>query len=173
MLDRTEGVPPEKLSFPFLRRNLPAKLDTEEEYSETYPPSYNEDGLVIRISPNSYHMLYDPGTVDWWVHGPKQQKRGLGMYERVKEGRRKGLQALIEDKERNAWMKEMTAEGVDQVNADFRTWIQLGPKDVRDQREKAAIAAATAITDAVAPSSVRDVSTTAGIAGDDHVMGGT
>ena len=139
MLDRTEGVPPERIQFPFLRRNLPAKMETEEEYNEAFSPSFNEDGLVIRISPNSYHILYDPGTADWWIHSIKQQKRGLSGQAALKEKRKKGLDSLINSSERNVWMIGKTEEEVSQQNSDIRTWLVDGPEDVRrERREKAA-----------------------------------
>ena len=166
MLDRTEGIPPEKIQFPFLRRNLPTQLDTEEEYNEAYSPAYSEDGLIIRISPNNYHMLYDPGTADYWIHTVKQQKRGLKGYAEVKEHRKAALKAMTEDKEKNAWMRGRSDAVIEQTNRDYEIWIKDGPADVRAEKEKerqkeaAAAAAATATAEAEAAATAATTTTT-------------
>ena len=66
MRDPTEGVPFSQMRMPFLKRNLPAKLEQEEEYNRYYRPLVHQDGLIIRICANSYHILYEPGSYDWW-----------------------------------------------------------------------------------------------------------
>ena len=66
MRDPTEGVPFSQMRMPFLKRNLPPKLEQEEEYNRYYRPLVHQDGLIIRICANSYHILYEPGSCDWW-----------------------------------------------------------------------------------------------------------
>ena len=179
MLDRTEGVPPGKIQFPFLRRNLPAKLETDEEYAEAYSPASNQDGLVIRISPNSYHMLYDPGTADWWLHSVKQQKRGLGAYAETKKSRTAGLKALTEDKSKNLWMSGLSDEAIDQINQNFEIWMKEGPPDVRKSKEATNPSAANTnviAMDTAPTGNNNEVSSSAPIAAEnsaDQVMAGT
>lgn len=66
MRDPTEGVPFSRMRMPFLKRNLPPKLEQDEEYDRFYRPLVYHDGLVIRICANSYHILYEPNSNDWW-----------------------------------------------------------------------------------------------------------
>lgn len=149
MLDRTEGVPPDKLQFPFLRRNLPSQLSSEDDYSDRYNPLCNEDGLVIRIAPNNYHMLYDPGTMDWLIHGRKQQKRGLKAYTEVKESRLAGLKCLTDDRTKSEWMRGKSDEAIQETLADFAAWIADGPPDVRAEKKAAAPPVSTASTSTI------------------------
>lgn len=129
MLDRTEGLPLSRLSWPFLKRNLPANLESQEETGNpTYePPLWSEDGLIVRISPNSYNMLYDPGTADWWAHSPRSCKRGLGAYEEVREARKRGFEAFVGDREKNEWMRETGEEEIRKVKEAYESWIRDGP----------------------------------------------
>ena len=112
MRDWTEGVP-HSIRWPFLRRNIPKDLETEEEYSQTYLPQWNEDGLSIRIAANNYHLLYDPGTADWWVHDGKVRQRGLNGAAALRKERNQ----LFEGKfvQNPAWMKEMDKTAVEEV----------------------------------------------------------
>ena len=140
MWDQTEGVDPRSLNYPLLHRNLPSQMDTDEEYDSAYSPAFHEDGLVIRISPNNYHLLYDPGTVDCFLHGVKQQKKGLTGYDEIKQARSAGLKALVENEEKNVFSRDATEGQTETMNAEFRRWITEGPDNVR--REPAAIPAA-------------------------------
>ena len=120
MRDWTEGVP-HNIQWPFLRRNLPSKLDTEEEYNAAYMPQSNEDGLVIRIRPGDYRILYDPGTSDGFVHGAKVTRRGFKGATEVKEDRKNKFQERFE--KNSVWMEGMAKAEVDKINADFKSWI--------------------------------------------------
>lgn len=135
MLDHTEGIDANRLRRAFSHRALQKSLSSDDE---EWSPIAHEDGLVIRISPNNYHLLYDPGTTDWWVHGVQQQKRGLsGMKEQISANKGQ-MKAMVEDKARNRWMTTASAEQIHQINDDFALWMEQGPPDVRSQ--KAALA---------------------------------
>ena len=108
MLDRTEGIDPKRLHYPLIHRNLPAQMDTDDDYDNAYSPAFHDDALILRISPNNYHILYEPGTSDWFLQSIKQQKKGLGAYEEIKQTRKEGLKALVEGKEQNVWLKDTT-----------------------------------------------------------------
>ena len=139
MWDQTEGIEPRKLNYPLLHRNLPSQMDTDEEYNSAYSPAFHEDGLVIRISPNNYHILYDPGTSDWFLQGVKQQKKGLAGYHEIKQSRREGLKVLVDDKKKNEWLKDATEGQAEIINKEFERWIKEGPEGVR--RDPAAVSA--------------------------------
>jgi paired amphipathic helix protein Sin3a len=126
MRDLTEGLDLSKIDWPFLRRNMPPMLDTEDEYTRVYTPQWNEDGLVIRISSNNYHMLYDPLTQDWWVHNAAVQKRGLQGEAVLKDERKQKFEEKFVLN--NAWMVGKSVEEVDQINQEYRRWVTEGPK---------------------------------------------
>ena len=134
MLDHTEGVPLSSIRLPYLRRNMPFPPPSKDTSSEEVAdmtgfavPMYNEDGLVLRISPNNYHILYDPYTSDWWIQSAAFRKRGLGAYEEVKQERKRGLQALFDNRERNEWMKGLQDMEIEKTRATFESWIKDGP----------------------------------------------
>ena len=129
MRDRTEGVP-HAIQWPYLRRNLPSKLHTEEDYNAAYLPQWNEDGLVIRICPNSYHLLYDSGTTDWWVHHDKVRRRGLNSIKDAKDDRDRKFREKFCDN--NKWMQSMSPEGIAKVNKDFEIWLSTGSAAVQE-----------------------------------------
>ena len=104
-------------------------------------PTFSSDGLVIRISPNNYHLLFEPGTEDWWLQSVAFRKRGLGAYEEVRKRRKEGFERLFEGKEgKNEWMKEMDgaggagATGVERTKSRFERWLKEGPQ-VLDEGE--------------------------------------
>jgi paired amphipathic helix protein Sin3a len=66
MRDPTEGVQFSKMNMPFMKRNLPSKLEEEEEYDRYYRNLQHHDGLIIRICANNYTMLYQPPSYDWF-----------------------------------------------------------------------------------------------------------
>ena len=130
MRDLTEGLDLGKIDWPFLRRNMPSMLDTEDEYTRVYTPQWNEDGLVIRISANNYHMQYDPLTQDWWVHNAVVQKRGLEGRIMMKDERKQNFQEKFELN--NAWMVGKSVEEVDEINQKYSQWIDHGSKAEND-----------------------------------------
>ena len=120
MRDRTEGVPI-IIQWPFLRRNTSTNLHSEEDFNQAFAPQWNEDGLVIRICPNNYHLLYDTGSGDWWVHHDKVRRRGLsGMKEVKKERTRKFREKFGQSA---SWMAGLTQDEVDGINEKFRSWL--------------------------------------------------
>ena len=123
MRDPTEGVTPE-IQYPILRRNLPANHLTEDELNAQFLPQWNEDGLVIRICPNNYHLLYDSGTQDWWIHDEKVRAKGMkGMNEATEERTTK-----FQDKfgEGAAWRIAMEEKELERVESDFRRLLSDG-----------------------------------------------
>lgn len=139
MRDPTEGVPFSQMRMPFLKRNLPSKLDEEEEYNRFFRPLVHHDGLIIRICANSYHILYEPNTHDWWWRpsrsagdvGDAHEDEAVGEADKemvsVKERRR----ARFQDKFVNhpSWARGLDKSEVDEWNSRFRSWIKGGDED--------------------------------------------
>lgn len=125
MRDRTEGIELGKLQLPFLKRNMPSMLGDEDDYNDLYgTPQWNEDGLVVRISQDNYHLLYDPGTSDWWVHNNAIRKRGLGAYEDLHEKRKGNFEALFGEKGTLAVTK--FGDQFEAEDAKFKQGVQNG-----------------------------------------------
>lgn len=123
MRDLTEGIDLAKLAWPFLKRNMPPLLETEEEYSRVYTPQWNADNLVIRINANNYHIQYEPNTQDFWVHDKVVRERGMGKMDEAKEQRQTRFRRRF-GSESTVWTGEMTKEEVDKANENFAGWVK-------------------------------------------------
>ena len=133
--DPTEGVPGDKLRFPFLRRNLPTPSATEDELNNLYLPQFNEDGLIMRIKPETYEICFrDPGTSDWFLHDLVVEKRGTSGMEEVKRERK----ARFGEKWglNSPWIKGMTRTEVNTTNEKFRKWVDEGPEAGKEEAMK-------------------------------------
>lgn len=141
MRDPTEGVPFSQMRMPFLKRNLPPKLEQEEEYNRYYRPLVHQDGLIIRICANSYHILYEPGSCDWWWR-PKalseESPEDIAKEEAaVKERRRdRFMEKFVNNP---SWAQGLSKDQVDESNQRFRSWIR-GPESEKE-KEKASVGA--------------------------------
>jgi paired amphipathic helix protein Sin3a len=125
MRDRTEGIELGKLQLPFLKRNMPSMLADEDDYTNAYgTPQWNDDGLVVRISQDSYHLLYDPTTSDWWVHNNDIRKRGLGAQEELQKERNDKFVSLFGEK--GALAATKFGDQFEAGDAKFRQGIQDG-----------------------------------------------
>lgn len=121
MRDWTEGVPHD-IQWPFLRRNLPKDLETDEDFGHAYLPRWNEDGLIVRICANNYHLLYEGETADWWVHDEKMRRRGLSRAKALQQEKAAKFEELYG---KNAkWMADMEADEVEKTVTAFETLIK-------------------------------------------------
>lgn len=126
MRDPTEGIPFSQMRMPFLKRNLPAKLEQEEEYNQFYRPLVHLDGLIIRICANSYHILYEPGSFDWWWRpvassdesGDEAGKEAAAVKERRRD---RFTEKFINNP---SWAQGLSKDQVDEANQRFRSWIK-------------------------------------------------
>lgn len=157
MRDPTEGVPYSMMRMPFLKRNLPNKLDEDEEYDQFYRRLQHHDGLVIRICANNYTILYQPPSHDWFwrstapIHDADADADTL----RAQEEEQAKVKAAIREKRRDRfaekfvnnpiWARGLSKDEVDEANQRFRSWVD-GPLDKKDSApsETAEPAAATA-----------------------------
>lgn len=123
MRDLTEGIDLGKLNWPFLKRNLPPTLETEQEYNRVYTPQWNADELVIRISPNNYHLQYEPLTQEWWVHDARVRRRGLTAMEEAVEERRESFQEKF-GRTGSKWLADLGEGEAEKLNRDFSQWVK-------------------------------------------------
>ena len=156
----TEGLPTDRIRMPFLERNRPGDPDDDED--PRVIPIANHEGLLLRICVNSYRMLYDVDTEDWFVQsgeirGVSEQSQEEAK--RVREKRAKVFrETLVED---NTWMRDGTSGSKDekqQILERYDAWIAGLEKPRGDQTGAAAAGTAGA--------------TGATTAGDDDTVGG-
>jgi paired amphipathic helix protein Sin3a len=126
MRDPTEGVLFSQMRIPFLKRNLPGKLEQEEEYNRFYRPLVHQDGLIIRICANSYHVLYEPSSYDWWwrptLPADEVSEDTAKDEAAVKERRRdRFTEKFINNP---SWAHGLSKDQVDESNQRFRSWIK-------------------------------------------------
>ncbi|KAL1965797.1 hypothetical protein VTN77DRAFT_5118 [Rasamsonia byssochlamydoides] len=129
MRDPTEGVPFSQMRMPFLKRNLPPKMEQDEEYDRYYRRLVNHDGLIIRICANSYHILYEPGSHDWWwrpaVSNKEEAEEKAKEEAVVKERRRDRFREKFVNNP--VWAHGLSKDEVDEANKRFRSWVK-GPE---------------------------------------------
>ncbi|KAJ5232823.1 hypothetical protein N7468_005779, partial [Penicillium chermesinum] len=135
MRDPTEGVSFSDMRMPFLKRNLPAKLDEDEEYDRFYRRLEHHDGLVHRICANNYTILYQPGTYDffWRSNAPIPGKDADAETLSTMEEALRQEQATLAEKRRDrfrekfvnnpSWAKNLSKDSVDESNQRFRSWM--------------------------------------------------
>lgn len=126
MRDPTEGVPFSQMRMPFLKRNLPTKLEQEEEYNRYYRRLVHHDGLIIRICANSYHILYEPGSYDWWWRPTASNQEEAEEYVKelttVKERRHDRFREKFINNP--GWAHGLSKDEVDESNQKFRAWVK-------------------------------------------------
>lgn len=139
MRDPTEGVAFSEMRMPFLKRNLPGKLDEDEEYDRFYRRLQHYDGLVIRICANNYTILYQPPTHDWFwrsnapvpdkdvdVETAKSQIQTRGEEQRQEHAalKEKRHDRFVEKFVNNPnWARGLSKDKVDESNQRFRSWL--------------------------------------------------
>lgn len=128
MRDPTEGVPFSQMRMPLLKRNLPSNMEQDEEYNVYYRCLVSHDGLVIRICANSYHILYEPGSYDWWwrptVSSPEEAEERAKEVAAVKERRHDRFREKFVNNP--GWAHGLSKDEVDESNQRFRTWVKGG-----------------------------------------------
>ena len=135
MRDPTEGVSYSDMRMPFLKRNLPNKLDEDEEYDRFYRRLQHHDGLVIRICANNYTILYQPPSHDWFWRStaPVLDKDADAEAIKAKEEEVAKAKAATREKRHDRfkekfvnnpnWARGLSKDKVDESNQRFRSWL--------------------------------------------------
>ena len=119
MRDWTEGVP-HTIHWPFLRRNIP-NLESEDDFGKAFLPFFNEDGLCVRIAPETYRLMWEKFTTDWWVHERKVRSRGMkGMVNLMEQRKSKFEEKFIENAR---WMAGLSLDSVNKKKAEFHQLV--------------------------------------------------
>lgn len=142
-IEHTEGVARARLQKVLLERNLPsssshnAPLSSDSsaaaDSSYAQKPMTVHEGLVVRICLNSYKMVFEKGTCDFFMYDRAGAGAGAGASQEEKAAFERDLRAE-RFRERmvtnNAWMKGMSHEEVQKIKDDHIKWRDgelLGP----------------------------------------------
>ncbi|KAI5290381.1 Transcriptional regulatory protein sin3, partial [Ascosphaera atra] len=137
MREPTEGVPFSRLRMPFMRRSLPSHVDGSngDDYVRWISALQNHDGLVIRICANSYSMIYEPGSMDWFWRRMTLPSKGDGSVMNVEEAKRffERERGAVAERRRDrfkrkfvnnpTWAHGLSKDEVDLENQRFRDWV--------------------------------------------------
>ncbi|KAJ5875260.1 uncharacterized protein N7473_012607 [Penicillium subrubescens] len=135
MRDPTEGVSYSDMRMPFLKRNLPHKLDEDEEYDRFYRRLQHHDGLIIRICANNYTILYQPPSHDWFWRStvPILDKDADAEAIKAKEEEQNKEKTSTREKRHDRfvekfvnnpnWARGLSKDKVDESNQRFRSWL--------------------------------------------------
>ncbi|KAI9845959.1 MAG: Transcriptional regulatory protein sin3 [Thelocarpon superellum] len=169
-IEPTEGVPLDtQFNMPFLRRSMGAHKELDEsETSERAIPYAYENGLELRICVNSYKILWEPDTQDWFVHAEETREAaeagetaeaGEAGEEAEATGEERAVTLTRAHERREAafaelvahptWMKDVGAEVVTSSQHAYADLAGTDRGDV-DQVMSEAAATTTATTEAVA-----------------------
>lgn len=134
MRDPTEGVDFSQMRMPFLKRNLPGKMDEDEEYDRYYRRIQHEESLIIRICANNYTILYEPSSADWfWRPPPEADKEADAETTKAREEELAKEKAALKEKRHDRfvekfvnnpnWARGLSKDKVDESNQRFRSWL--------------------------------------------------
>ena len=132
MMDPTEDIPYDKLQWPFFRRHMPKNLNDDKESSKVFLPNSYEDALVLRIDHKSYHLKYDSGTTEWFVHGIQVRRQGLKDMDEAKNGRRCRFRTKYCGT--NRCLREMAHEKAEKIMGEYNEWFGSGEDASKDAK---------------------------------------
>lgn len=125
-VEPTEGVPRPKQNSVVKIRNLPQSdsLSTSSSEENRRNPMLFDESLVFRICVNSYALLYEKNTMEWFVYTNEKAKLASERADQLR------LQRNDRFKEKfvmnNTWMRGMSQSQVENQNRRFDSWINEG-----------------------------------------------
>lgn len=138
-IEHTEGIVRSRLQKVLLERNLPS--DAKDSSDEGYAPKplVIHEGLVVRICLNSYKMVFEKGTSDYFIYNTgRAGADGEDDEEAAQQAFRREIRAeKLKEKmvTNNAWMRGLSHEEVQKVNNDYQKWKEgemLAPHEWAD-----------------------------------------
>ncbi|KAJ6172478.1 hypothetical protein N7470_001545, partial [Penicillium chermesinum] len=119
MRDPTEGVSFSDMRMPFLKRNLPAKLDEDEEYDRFYRRLEHHDArdlrLLLAVKRPHPGKDADAETLSTMEEALRQEQATLA------EKRRDRFREKFVNNP--SWAKNLSKDSVDESNQRFRSWM--------------------------------------------------
>jgi len=125
-VEHTEGIVRSRLQKVLLERNLPpdAKDSSDEGYA--HKPIRVHEGLVVRICLNSYKMVFEKDTCDYFLYNKdtfdSQDERKFHEDKQVFFTELRSDRLKDKMITNNAWMKGMSHEGVQKMKDEYQRW---------------------------------------------------
>lgn len=125
-VEPTEGVARPKQSSVVKMRNMPQSdsISTSSAEENRRNPMVFEESLMVRICVNSYNLLWEANTTDWFVYDHEKSKAAVEKADQLR------IQRNDKFKEKfvmnNTWMKGMSQSQVESQNKQFDSWINEG-----------------------------------------------
>ncbi|KAH8121554.1 hypothetical protein LI328DRAFT_110965 [Trichoderma asperelloides] len=127
-VEPTEGVARSKMKKVVLTRNLPSGESENDEDAIPKPVSYKES-LTVSICLKSSKMIWAPGTSEYFVYdqAPKSKEQREHREKLTKAMSNFRELKLLEKMVHNpVWAKDMSPEEVQELNGNFRRWMDEG-----------------------------------------------
>lgn len=128
-VEPTEGVSRSHLQKTVLARNLPSS-DADSDDGNAPKPLKYEENLALRICLNSYKMVWEKGTSEYFIYamGPESAEKAEEEKERRATLTEHRVQTFREKFVMNSpWMRNVTQDEVQKANEKWRTWFKDGP----------------------------------------------
>ncbi|PON28409.1 hypothetical protein TGAM01_v202903 [Trichoderma gamsii] len=127
-VEPTEGVARSKMKKVVLTRNLPSGEADNDEDGIPKPVSYKES-LTVSICLKSSKMIWAPGTSEYFVYdqAPRSKEQREHREKLTKATSSFRERKLLEKMVHNpVWAKDMSPEEVQEINGNFRRWMDEG-----------------------------------------------
>lgn len=133
LMDPTEGVSSLLVRSPFLKKSMPNsdREDAQEQFDRYFATLSHQEGLVVRVAPDNYRLIYDAGTSEAFLrnrqdrYDSKRIERWQAEKQSVKDDRKQAFQEKF--LMNTPWMKGRSQEEVESVNEQFQSWLHKGP----------------------------------------------
>lgn len=125
-VEPTEGVPRPKQSSVVKWRNMPQNdsLSTSSAEENRRNPMLFDESLTFRICVNSYALLYEKNTMEWFVYPNEKSKLAADKADQLRNQRNDRFKEKFVMN--NKWMKGMSQSQVENQNRQFDRWINEG-----------------------------------------------
>lgn len=128
-VEPTEGVDRSQIQKVLLERNLPSSANDASDDGYVPKPLVVHEGLVLKVCINSYHIVYEPGTLEYFIFDSPPQSQDDRQFH---EDKQVFMKELREEKFNekfilnSKWMRNMSREDVSKINEDYQNLVK-GP----------------------------------------------
>ncbi|KAK0657376.1 hypothetical protein B0T16DRAFT_401579 [Cercophora newfieldiana] len=125
-VEHTEGIVRSRLQKVLLERNLPSDAKDSSDEGYAHKPIRVHEGLVVRICLNSYKMVFEKDTCDYFLYNKDsfdtQEDRKFHEDKQVFQTELRSDRLKDKLITNNAWMKGMSHEGVQKIKDEYQRW---------------------------------------------------
>ncbi|KAK4451591.1 hypothetical protein QBC34DRAFT_436280 [Podospora aff. communis PSN243] len=125
-VEHTEGILRSRLQKVLLERNLPSDAKDSSDEGYAHKPIRVHEGLVVRICLNSYKMVFEKDTCDYFLYNKdtfeSQEERKFHEDQQVFNSELRSDRLKDKLITNNAWMKGMSHEQVQKIKDEYQRW---------------------------------------------------